>query len=89
MCFCTEAERVYFFAVAEKTKEQASQLGGVVLSGAGNIAAATGLMKKDEFPSDMNVRLTHPPSCLVDNQYTVLIREVMIRRHDGFLSYWS
>ncbi|KAF5891373.1 beta-synuclein-like, partial [Clarias magur] len=40
--------------VAEKTKEQASQLGGVVLSGAGNIAAATGLMKKDEFPSDMN-----------------------------------
>lgn len=43
--------------VAEKTKEQASQLGGVVLSGAGNIAAATGLVKKDEFPSDMNVRL--------------------------------
>ncbi|KAI5608108.1 beta-synuclein [Silurus asotus] len=40
--------------VAEKTKEQASQFGGVVLSGAGNIAAATGLMKKDEFPSDMN-----------------------------------
>ncbi|KAL7868393.1 hypothetical protein SRHO_G00097770 [Serrasalmus rhombeus] len=40
--------------VAEKTKEQASQLGGVVLSGAGNIAAATGLVKKDEFPSDMN-----------------------------------
>ncbi|XP_076862254.1 beta-synuclein [Brachyhypopomus gauderio] len=40
--------------VAEKTKEQASQLGGVVLSGAGNIAAATGLVKKDEFPTDMN-----------------------------------
>ncbi|KAL2077613.1 hypothetical protein ACEWY4_027117 [Coilia grayii] len=40
--------------VAEKTKEQASQLGGAVMSGAGNIAAATGLVKKDEFPSDMN-----------------------------------
>ncbi|XP_052005967.1 beta-synuclein-like [Xyrauchen texanus] len=40
--------------VAERTKEQASQLGGAVMSGAGNIAAATGLMKKDEFPSDMN-----------------------------------
>ncbi|XP_076148967.1 beta-synuclein isoform X2 [Alosa pseudoharengus] len=42
------------FVVAEKTKEQASQLGGAVMSGAGNIAAATGLVKKDEFPSDMN-----------------------------------
>ncbi|XP_076148968.1 beta-synuclein isoform X3 [Alosa pseudoharengus] len=42
------------FTVAEKTKEQASQLGGAVMSGAGNIAAATGLVKKDEFPSDMN-----------------------------------
>lgn len=41
--------------MAEKTKEQASQLGGAVMSGAGNIAAATGLVKKDEFPSDMNV----------------------------------
>uniref|UniRef100_A0A9J8BD44 Beta-synuclein n=2 Tax=Cyprinus carpio carpio TaxID=630221 RepID=A0A9J8BD44_CYPCA len=40
--------------VAEKTKEQASQLGGAVMSGAGNIAAATGLVKKDEFPNDMN-----------------------------------
>ncbi|KAK6474885.1 synuclein beta L homeolog [Huso huso] len=39
--------------VAEKTKEQASQLGGAVFSGAGNIAAATGLVKKDEFPTDM------------------------------------
>ncbi|XP_018602160.1 beta-synuclein [Scleropages formosus] len=39
--------------VAEKTKEQASQLGGAVISGAGNIAAATGLVKKDEFPADM------------------------------------
>ncbi|KAG7483993.1 hypothetical protein MATL_G00044270 [Megalops atlanticus] len=39
--------------VAEKTKEQASQLGGAVISGAGNIAAATGLVKKDEFPEDM------------------------------------
>ncbi|XP_030622459.1 beta-synuclein isoform X2 [Chanos chanos] len=42
------------FVVAEKTKEQASQLGGAVISGAGNIAAATGLVKKDEFPTDMN-----------------------------------
>ncbi|XP_066572683.1 beta-synuclein isoform X2 [Amia ocellicauda] len=40
-------------SVAEKTKEQASQLGGAVFSGAGNIAAATGLVKKDEFPADM------------------------------------
>ncbi|XP_034163602.1 beta-synuclein isoform X2 [Pangasianodon hypophthalmus] len=38
--------------VAEKTKEQASQLGGVVLSGAGNIAAATGLMKKDDMNTE-------------------------------------
>uniref|UniRef100_A0A8C8YQ37 Beta-synuclein n=1 Tax=Prolemur simus TaxID=1328070 RepID=A0A8C8YQ37_PROSS len=40
-------------AVAEKTKEQASHLGGAVFSGAGNIAAATGLVKKEEFPSDL------------------------------------
>uniref|UniRef100_A0A8C0QLH4 Beta-synuclein n=1 Tax=Chelonoidis abingdonii TaxID=106734 RepID=A0A8C0QLH4_CHEAB len=39
--------------VAEKTKEQASQLGGAVISGAGNIAAATGLVKKEEFPTDL------------------------------------
>ncbi|KAJ8282728.1 hypothetical protein COCON_G00052470 [Conger conger] len=39
--------------VAEKTKEQASQLGGAVFSGAGNIAAATGLVKKEDFPADM------------------------------------
>lgn len=43
------------FTVAEKTKEQASQLGGAVMSGAGNIAAATGLVKKDEFPTDLKV----------------------------------
>lgn len=41
--------------VAEKTKEQASQLGGAVISGAGNIAAATGLVKKEDFPADMKV----------------------------------
>ncbi|KAG8439379.1 hypothetical protein GDO86_005550 [Hymenochirus boettgeri] len=40
-------------SVAEKTKEQASQLGGAVMSGAGNIAAATGLVKKDDFPTDI------------------------------------
>ncbi|EHB11354.1 Beta-synuclein [Heterocephalus glaber] len=40
-------------SVAEKTKEQASHLGGAVFSGAGNIAAATGLVKKEEFPSDL------------------------------------
>ncbi|XP_026515295.1 beta-synuclein isoform X1 [Terrapene carolina triunguis] len=40
-------------SVAEKTKEQASQLGGAVISGAGNIAAATGLVKKEEFPTDL------------------------------------
>uniref|UniRef100_A0A7N4UYA2 Beta-synuclein n=1 Tax=Sarcophilus harrisii TaxID=9305 RepID=A0A7N4UYA2_SARHA len=42
-------------SVAEKTKEQASQLGGAVFSGAGNIAAATGLVKKEEFPTDLKV----------------------------------
>uniref|UniRef100_A0A452VJU4 Beta-synuclein n=1 Tax=Ursus maritimus TaxID=29073 RepID=A0A452VJU4_URSMA len=41
------------YVVAEKTKEQASHLGGAVFSGAGNIAAATGLMKKEEFPTDL------------------------------------
>ncbi|KAG6941279.1 synuclein beta, partial [Chelydra serpentina] len=40
-------------SVAEKTKEQASHLGGAVMSGAGNIAAATGLVKKEEFPADL------------------------------------
>ncbi|XP_023608925.1 beta-synuclein isoform X3 [Eptesicus fuscus] len=40
-------------SVAEKTKEQASHLGGAMFSGAGNIAAATGLMKKEEFPTDL------------------------------------
>lgn len=46
---------IYLGSVAEKTKEQASHLGGAVMSGAGNIAAATGLVKKDEFPTDLNV----------------------------------
>lgn len=46
--------------VAEKTKEQASHLGGAVFSGAGNIAAATGLMKKEEFPTDLKV--SNPPT---------------------------
>lgn len=41
--------------VAEKTKEQASHLGGAMFSGAGNIAAATGLVKKEEFPTDLKV----------------------------------
>ncbi|NWT08307.1 SYUB protein, partial [Vireo altiloquus] len=40
-------------AVAEKAKEQASQLGEAAFSGAGNIAAATGLVKKEEFPADL------------------------------------
>lgn len=53
---CVSVEHMIFLrSVAEKTKEQASQLGGAVMSGAGNIAAATGLVKKDEFPADMNV----------------------------------
>lgn len=51
----TFAVFLFFFIVAEKTKEQASQLGGAVMSGAGNIAAATGLVKKDEFPTDIKV----------------------------------
>uniref|UniRef100_A0A6I8PLS5 Beta-synuclein n=1 Tax=Ornithorhynchus anatinus TaxID=9258 RepID=A0A6I8PLS5_ORNAN len=46
------------FPVAEKTKEQASQLGGAVFSGAGNIAAATGLMKKEDLPADVKVRVS-------------------------------
>uniref|UniRef100_A0A8C2FBY4 Beta-synuclein n=1 Tax=Cyprinus carpio TaxID=7962 RepID=A0A8C2FBY4_CYPCA len=45
----------HHWSVAEKTKEQASHFGGAMMSGAGNIAAATGLVKKDEFPSDLNV----------------------------------
>ena len=45
--------------VAEKTKEQASHLGGAVFSGAGNIAAATGLVKREEFPTDLKV--SDPP----------------------------
>uniref|UniRef100_A0A670Z8V6 Beta-synuclein n=1 Tax=Pseudonaja textilis TaxID=8673 RepID=A0A670Z8V6_PSETE len=47
-------------SVAEKTKEQASQLGGAVFSGAGNIAAATGLVKKEEFPTDVKVAYLLP-----------------------------
>uniref|UniRef100_A0ABK0M2D5 Beta-synuclein n=3 Tax=Rattus norvegicus TaxID=10116 RepID=A0ABK0M2D5_RAT len=43
-------------SVAEKTKEQASHLGGAVFSGAGNIAAATGLVKKEEFPTDLKAK---------------------------------
>lgn len=46
--------------VAEKTKEQASHLGGAVFSGAGNIAAATGLVKKEEFPTDL--KASDPPA---------------------------
>lgn len=46
--------------VAEKTKEQASHLGGAVFSGAGNIAAATGLVKKEEFPTDLKASAPHP-----------------------------
>uniref|UniRef100_A0A493TAA3 Synuclein beta n=1 Tax=Anas platyrhynchos platyrhynchos TaxID=8840 RepID=A0A493TAA3_ANAPP len=42
-------------SVAEKAKEQASQLGEAAFSGAGNIAAATGLVKKEEFPADLKV----------------------------------
>lgn len=42
--------------MAEKAKEQASQLGEAAFSGAGNIAAATGLVKKEEFPADLKVR---------------------------------
>lgn len=52
--------------VAEKTKEQASHLGGAMFSGAGNIAAATGLMKKEEFPTDLKVSgpsTTHMNDC--------------------------
>lgn len=47
--------------VAEKTKEQASHLGGAVFSGAGNIAAATGLVKKEEFPTDLKASDPRPP----------------------------
>lgn len=53
--------------VAEKTKEQASHLGGAVFSGAGNIAAATGLVKKEEFPTDLKVSnplATHMHACV-------------------------
>lgn len=53
--------------VAEKTKEQASHLGGAVFSGAGNIAAATGLVKKEEFSTDLKVSnplATHTHACM-------------------------
>lgn len=49
--------------MAEKAKEQASQLGEAAFSGAGNIAAATGLVKKEEFPADLKVRPPHPGCC--------------------------
>lgn len=50
MCVC--GVYVCFCAVAEKT------------TGAmGNIVAATGLVKKDEFPADMNVRTRHYCPC--------------------------
>lgn len=51
--------------VAEKTKEQASHLGGAVFSGAGNIAAATGLVKKEEFPTDLKASAPPPTHTLV------------------------
>lgn len=54
--------------MAEKTKEQASHLGGAVFSGAGNIAAATGLVKKEEFPTDMKV--SGPPPHVRANTHT-------------------
>lgn len=64
MCVCgggTEPFPQYLPApVAEKTKEQASHLGGAVFSGAGNIAAATGLVKKEEFPTDL--KASDPPA---------------------------
>lgn len=50
---------LFWLSVAEKTKEQASQLGGAVFSGAGNIAAATGLVKKEDFPTDLKVSIPH------------------------------
>lgn len=49
--------------MAEKAKEQASQLGEAAFSGAGNIAAATGLVKKEEFPADLKVRPPHSGCC--------------------------
>ncbi|NXI59357.1 SYUB protein, partial [Chloroceryle aenea] len=51
-------------SVAEKAKEQASQLGEAAFSGAGNIAAATGLVKKEEFPADLKVRSLWPLAVL-------------------------
>ncbi|KFM11966.1 Beta-synuclein, partial [Aptenodytes forsteri] len=40
-------------SVAEKAKEQASQLGEAAFSGAGNIAGRPPLVKKEEFPADL------------------------------------
>ncbi|XP_043839800.1 beta-synuclein-like isoform X2 [Dromiciops gliroides] len=40
-------------SVAQKTKEQASQCGNLMFSGAGNIAAAMGLVKKEKFPTNL------------------------------------
>lgn len=55
-----------FSSVAEKTKEQVSNVGGAVVTGvtavaqktvegAGNIAAATGLVKKDQLAKQVGL----------------------------------
>lgn len=85
--------------VAEKTKEQASQLGGAVFSGAGNIAAATGLVKKDEFPTDMKVStelansdncmmflVTHSKKLRVNMHFSGIIRHLLVANVSSFLA---
>ncbi|XP_045386585.1 beta-synuclein isoform X2 [Lemur catta] len=82
--------------VAEKTKEQASHLGGAVFSGAGNIAAATGLVKKEEFPSDLK-----PEEVAQEAAEEPLIEPLMepegesyeeppqVRRQRGWVGLWA
>lgn len=76
--------------MAEKAKEQASQLGEAAFSGAGNIAAATGLVKKEEFPADLKVirplpahRCTAPASAGTPRWHPARCRRVLIGARPG------
>uniref|UniRef100_A0AAY4E768 Beta-synuclein n=1 Tax=Denticeps clupeoides TaxID=299321 RepID=A0AAY4E768_9TELE len=59
MAVAAEKTKEGVAVAAEKTKEGVMFVGKMLPSGeggvgAGNIAAATGLVKKDEFPTDLN-----------------------------------
>uniref|UniRef100_A0A8C5M5U9 Beta-synuclein n=1 Tax=Leptobrachium leishanense TaxID=445787 RepID=A0A8C5M5U9_9ANUR len=69
-------------SVAEKTKEQASQLGGAVISGAGNIAAATGLVK------NLQVNLCWSPKGKAMKKPPRTITRSMNQKHNTPV-YWT